>query len=376
MAMTRQRKFSKLRTNGTREYALKENTMTAASKTVVTELAPDSEEWRLARKNYLGASDAPAALGISRWCSMRRLAELKKGMIESEAESKIQHRGHVLEPYLREHVRGIIHSSISAPAHCVHPEHPWMAATPDGLVGDDALLELKTVNIWAADEWGEPGSADIPDIYFCQVQHQLAVTGRVRCVVYALFADEKIFDLLVRMAEDGVDIGGYLCELDIRAYTVERDEDFIAYMIAQECEFWTRYIEGEELPPDYLHCKVGTVRAATAEEMDYVLETALPAWKAAKQTEVALEEVKARLQNQIKDAGGIDCGSLGKITWSRSGDKTVISVDWEAVALELAERLELRPGEEEFEDIVKVNTTTEVKSGGRRFCWPRVWSTK
>lgn len=54
----------------------------------------------------------------------------------------------------------------------IHPEHDWLAVTPDGLVGDDGLLEVKCPYAAVYTHVSER-----PD-YAAQLQLQLAVTGR------------------------------------------------------------------------------------------------------------------------------------------------------------------------------------------------------
>lgn len=75
----------------------------------------------------------------------------------------------------------------------ISEEHPWLGATPDGLVGDDAILEIKTVSsaknmtIMEAIQAGKISFIKIVQnqlvlveshAYFAQVQAQLAVTQR------------------------------------------------------------------------------------------------------------------------------------------------------------------------------------------------------
>ena len=73
-----------------------------------------------------------------------------------------------------------------------HVDYPMLTASPDGLVGDDGLLEIKcpytiekSVTYMLNVHDGESLKAVMPD-YYWQVQCQLAVTGRKWCdfVVY------------------------------------------------------------------------------------------------------------------------------------------------------------------------------------------------
>lgn len=60
-----------------------------------------------------------------------------------------------------------------------HPTIPMSGASPDGLVGDDGLIEIKCPNTATHIDTVLSGDAD--KRYLCQMQWQLAVTGRKWC---------------------------------------------------------------------------------------------------------------------------------------------------------------------------------------------------
>jgi len=57
-----------------------------------------------------------------------------------------------------------------------HPSIAWCGASPDGLIGDDGMLELKCPESTTHLEWMEHGKA--PSKHLPQIQGQMAVTGR------------------------------------------------------------------------------------------------------------------------------------------------------------------------------------------------------
>lgn len=64
----------------------------------------------------------------------------------------------------------------------VHPSHEWLAASPDGLIDHDAVLEIKC-------PFGKRDSAEFASIidqphYYAQVQIEMYCTGRKRCHFY------------------------------------------------------------------------------------------------------------------------------------------------------------------------------------------------
>jgi len=123
----------------------------------------NTEEWLAERKKYIGSSDAPAALGMSRYKSPVDVAIDKRTARTSdqhpEPDTPAQHRGHVLEPVVASLFERQTGLQVSETPARVHPEHDWMAASCDRIVeGEDAILECKTHVCWTRDQYGEDGT--------------------------------------------------------------------------------------------------------------------------------------------------------------------------------------------------------------------------
>jgi putative phage-type endonuclease len=97
-----------------------------------------------------------------------------------------------------------------------HPTIEWFGCSPDGLVGDDGLIEIKCMNTANHVETiieGKPPSRYIP-----QMQCQMAVTGRQWC-------DFVAFD--PRLPED----------LQLLVVRVDRDQEYIDQMEVEVKQF-------------------------------------------------------------------------------------------------------------------------------------------
>jgi putative phage-type endonuclease len=66
-----------------------------------------------------------------------------------------------------------------------HPDHPYLGVTPDGLVGDDGMIEVKCP--WR----GKYRHISESPAHEAQIRLQLAVTGRRWCD-YVVWADDRI----------------------------------------------------------------------------------------------------------------------------------------------------------------------------------------
>jgi putative phage-type endonuclease len=122
-----------------------------------------------------------------------------------------------------------------------HPEHDFMLANidraiiapeiagnvrwRDGRLTTNRILECKTANGFAFDQWGDAGSDDVPDAYLLQCQWYLCVTRA------------EVADLAVL-------IGGS----DYRIYSIVRDDALIDDMTEAADRFWKRVQEG--IAPD------------------------------------------------------------------------------------------------------------------------------
>lgn len=142
------------------------------------------EEWLKARKNYIGGSDAAAALGLNPWKDNVTLWLEKTGQIIPEDISD--------KPYVQygtqaeRHLRGLFR--LDFPEYKVfyvennmftNDAYPWAHYSADGWLEDQdgrkGILEIKTTNILQSmqkEKWKDK----IPDNYYCQLLHGLMVT--------------------------------------------------------------------------------------------------------------------------------------------------------------------------------------------------------
>ena len=56
-------------------------------------------------------------------------------------------------------------------------KHPGELPVVDGVVVTDALLECKTASAFARNDWGTPGTDEVPPLYLVQCAWYLAISG-------------------------------------------------------------------------------------------------------------------------------------------------------------------------------------------------------
>jgi putative phage-type endonuclease len=191
------------------------------------------EDWLAVRKQGIGASDAAAAVGLSPYQSPLELWMIKTGRdsdmpkVDPNDESSPMYWGTILEPIVAQHYsKRTGHKVRRINSVLQHPDTDkhWMLANLDYTVvsSDEVqILECKTAGEFGSRLWRD----GVPEYVQCQVQHQLAVTGKIAADVCVL-----------------------ICGQEIRIHRIERDDELIARLIELERQFW-HYVETDKPPP-------------------------------------------------------------------------------------------------------------------------------
>jgi putative phage-type endonuclease len=182
-------------------------------------------EQLIARKAYIGASEAAAACGLSPWCTPFELWQQKTSDPGETPDSAAMEWGRRLESVVLHKYAEDTGTQPEAPCPFIaSPDYPWMGCTPDALL-PDRVVEVKTAGLAKAREWGETGTDAVPMQYLLQVTHQMIVTGR-------------------RLADIPVLIGGS----DYRVYSIPYDAELGELLIERERVFW-QHVQ-DKTPPD------------------------------------------------------------------------------------------------------------------------------
>jgi len=302
------------------------------------------------RRSGIGGSDAGACAGLSRFRSRHDVWLERMGLSAPLIETEAMEWGTRLEPVvLRKYVeatgrRVIVRRGKDGEQLTLrHPGYPWMYSHLDAetLRKPKRVVEAKTTGSWHLDDWGEPGTDQVPAEYNLQCQHNMAVTGWDVTDVAVLIAGQRF-----------------------RLYTVERDEGLIENLIQIEADMWDLVQRGE--PPEidgtdassrFLAIRFptddGTTEDATDAQAELVRE-----YLAASATKARAEEQLTLLTNTIKDGMGsttVLAGPTFRVTWK----DTAGSVSWKSVA----ERLRVLVESAKWQTAVNDSQT----AGSRRF---------
>lgn len=196
------------------------------------------------RQKGLGGSDAAAALGLSPWKTPLQLYLEKRGEIDLEDLSDREYIewGVRNEPAIRQKYADETGRTVVMPKGTIfHPGLPWMLCHPDGLVLDEKprrITSFKNADVHVAAKWGEPGTADVPQDYFIQAQHEMVVHTAA-----ALAVGEDPFEVV----DLAVLIGGNRWRL----YLIPADAEIQAMIVDGETEFMGAVTTGSAPAPDF-----------------------------------------------------------------------------------------------------------------------------
>ena len=309
------------------------------------------------RHGGLGASDAAAALGFSKWKSpvelwMEKTADKPPEWVEP---TKQQLTGIELEDALAQmcmKINGIIVQRRNNAFHS--PAHPWQLAHIDRqVVGEPAVLEIKTASQWVASDWDD----GVPFPYQLQAHHIMAANRRI---------DQVFFVALVG--------GIYQDGFERPELVIERDDYEIATLTDLEREFWEEHVLAKVEPPiktiqevaaRFPQSKSATTVTATEQQIAQHVEL-LSVRAEMKGLKERKDEHELEFKKAIGDAEGlVDTVGDTLITW-KSGKDGGAAINWEDAAGAFKQLLIENGVSLERIDLL-TQAHTHKKTTGRRF---------
>lgn len=211
----------------------------------IQEVKQNTPEWINWRFEGIGASDAPAILGLSRFKTRQELLTEK---ITKTSQSKprsefITKQGHEVEDAVRIYLSGVLQTKFS-PRSYGHNSFSFLRASTDGT--SECGKYITEIKLLSRGVYGKAPNKEadgyvrfmeaknhgvVPKDYYPQLQHQLFVTGAEKCIFVGF------------RSEPGK---ASITEEQIAIVDVYPDKHFIKNMLAKECEFWYDVLEGRK----------------------------------------------------------------------------------------------------------------------------------
>lgn len=208
----------------------------------------DREAWLKWRQSGIGSSDVPVIMGVSRYKTYDQLLEEKVNMITKEDPKNgyIKDRGNRVEALVRRFYEEKMGMTFS-PMSCQSKDNPHLLCTLDGIdEGRNLIIEIKLMSTQKEgkpnykaegyNKWHRAKTYNlIPNDYWPQIQHQLAITGVPACIFLG-YKEIKYKDHKSRpVTED-----------DLAIVSVLPDEYYISMMNEKISEFWKKVLQKRE----------------------------------------------------------------------------------------------------------------------------------
>jgi putative phage-type endonuclease len=295
------------------------------------------QDWLDIRKQGIGSSDAATACGLNPYMSMLELWMIKTGRqsqsIEDESSGLAPlYWGKQLEPLVAEYYSMHTNNKVRrVNAVLQHPDadKSFMLANLDyAVVGSDdvQVLECKTAGEHGTKLWRE----GVPLYVLCQVQHQLAVTGKQAAHVCVL-----------------------LCGHETKIFKVSRNEAVIEQLIQAERVFWA-YVE-QDIPPSVdasasaakaiqqlypVHIPLSVEDLSTLPEANQLFTQLLQSKQQIDIQQEIFDQSKHQIQMLMKDAERA-IFQTGSVVWKRAKDS--VSLNQKALLKAQPELIEQYP---------------------------------
>lgn len=197
------------------------------AKKIVNASSISREEWLAWRRTGIGGSDAAAVIGLNPFRSRIEVYADKMGMMPEKEDTESMRLGRDLEDYVAQRFCEATGKKVRRNNFMwCHDEHRCMIADVDReIIGENAGLECKTTQAWGGKVIMK---GEIPLTYYVQCMHYMATMGYDRVYLAVLIFGKGFFH-----------------------FTIERDEDEIAALVAAETAFWRDHVEAGISPdPD------------------------------------------------------------------------------------------------------------------------------
>lgn len=301
---------------------------------------------KMDRTGFLGGSDLAAVLGISPWKTPFELWEQKLGMEDETEDSaekkKVLNRGKRLEPVVMEMLQDEYDLAVSSRnAVYFDGEYPWMRAEIDFEYwcegGDIGNGDVKTVHPYAAKDWGETGTDEVPTYYIAQFQWGMMITGAKVCAVAALI---------------GAD--------DLRLYYVHRNDELIDMLRQRAIAFWEEFVMKETPPPmktaadaERMLSKFSGVSVVATKDMQRIVRYLKGVKAAEKRLELKRDEFEAAIKLTL--AAACEMTPDGKFALVNEGGKPLATWNPQSTA-----RVSVKLVKELYPDILPTVTETST----------------
>jgi len=182
------------------------------------------------RKKSLGGSDIATLLGHNPRSEYDLWMEKKHGVVSFSGNDATEF-GNVVEGAIADWAADQLEVRIRKNVFRAEKKEPFHANLDAIVVGTDEAVEVKTTSYNIDEEWGRPGTDEVPHKVICQAQWQAGIsdlsTVHIAAGLMPVFGGQKL-----------------------RLYRVARHEELLQRLREIGRDWWNKYIIGDDVPTD------------------------------------------------------------------------------------------------------------------------------
>lgn len=287
---------------------------------LISTISLSYEEWLEYRKKSIGGSDCATIIGLNKFKSPYSLWAEKKGYFDNLSnDTEIMRQGRDLEEYVAQRFCEATGKKVRKRNYIfLHNDYDFISANIDReIVGENAGLECKTTSVYNKADFE---NGEIPDYYYCQCMHYMAVMGYDKMYLAVLVLSKGFY-----------------------WFEIQRDEKEIETLLKMEIEWWNKYILGDEIPQiDGTDSTLNTVRYINKDLVSDVkditsLDDILNEYEAVSKQKKFVDNKEKELKNNIiAFMGASEIGNSNKYSVSYKLQKRT-SIDTSTLKKEMPE---------------------------------------
>lgn len=275
----------------------------------------NNQDFTLNRAHFIGGSDIAAILGLSKFKTPVDVWLEKTGRATQQTSSLAMRFGQYAEEFIAREYASATGQGVAVYEEAfVDPGSSFLAGHIDRFVlpkkgslfnstnklAATKLLECKTANPFAQQEWGDAGTDSVPMAYLIQCLWYLMLTGCGHADLAVLFGNS-----------------------DFRIYTIGRDTEVETILKEKARQFWQSHVLTGIAPPPSSEADCRNLfknaiprKAKEADQNDLDLLEQLKTINQNLLTyEEQLSEIKQKLMSKMQDAESLQYQGKALVTW-------------------------------------------------------------
>ena len=167
----------------------------------MTDLQQGTPAWFNARRGKLTASNFGAAAGVNPYASRKKALRLQLGVEKWSGDNRAclwgtSNERNAIKDYMVRTGNVVVSKGLYT-----HKDYSWLGGSPDGLVGDEGMIEVKCPFVVKTPH------KRIPPHYYCQVNGLLEILDRKWCdyvswtptemKIYRVYRDSELWEFLL-----------------------------------------------------------------------------------------------------------------------------------------------------------------------------------